>query len=224
GSPVACSLVGSVPVFAPASSVPNTIVYRSVFFDGITPGAAGKVVRVFQNPCDPSPSSVTDYSCSYVSNAWVFSVPRTLPAGVPDGLSNTIFFSEHYRLCRRLEFSLFMNSLQYRPDITSGGSTTAPTFADAGYDPHNAGDPDIGDYYPITVGTPPRSAATDGVTFQSRPSLAECDPRQPNAASSRGLQALMGDGSVRTIRAGVSPFVFWAAVTPAGGEVESADF
>jgi hypothetical protein len=33
----------------------------------------------------------------------------------------------------------------------------------------------------------------------------------------------MFDGSVRVIGPGVSPEVFWAAVTPAGGEAASLD-
>jgi hypothetical protein len=37
------------------------------------------------------------------------------------------------------------------------------------------------------------------------------------------LPVALFDGSVRTIRPGVSPEVFWAAVTPAGGEVAPLD-
>ena len=89
--------------------------------------------------------------------------------------------------------------------MVTGWVGTVPTFADNGL-------PDIGssysDYYPITVGNPPRSAAADNVTFQARPSIAECDPRQPNAASLRGLQVLMGDGSVRSINYAAGNQVF----------------
>jgi hypothetical protein len=38
-----------------------------------------------------------------------------------------------------------------------------------------------------------------------------------------GLLVGMFDGSVRTYGPSVSEFVFWAAVTPAGGEATSAD-
>jgi hypothetical protein len=34
----------------------------------------------------------------------------------------------------------------------------------------------------------------------------------------------LADGSVRTIHPGISPETFWAAVTPAGGEVLGADW
>lgn len=77
---------------------------------------------------------------------------------------------------------------------------------------YSMGRPMPGDYAPMTSGHPP-------VTFQLRPSIDDCDPRQPNASSSSGLQVGLADGSVRTIRHGVDPKVFWGAVTPAGGEV-----
>jgi len=54
-----------------------------------------------------------------------------------------------------------------------------------------------------------------------RPTIDECDPDQPNASHPGGLQVGMADGSVRIVRPGVSPAIFWGAVTPtpAGGEV-----
>jgi type II secretory pathway pseudopilin PulG len=198
------------------------------------PGAAKPgPAAVFRNPLDPSrsvyESDGPEHSCSYVSNAQVFSVVRALPGGVPDGVSNTVFFAEHYRVCRGTAFDLFRNTNydRYKADYQFGDSweqRSAPTFADYGYSPHHLGEPPNADYYPLTAGAPPRSAAADGVTFQARPALADCDPRQPNAASARGLQVGMGDGAVRTVRPGVSPFVLWAAVTPDRGEVEAPDF
>ena len=151
-------------------------------------------------------------------------MPKSLLNGLPDGLSNTIFFTEHYRNCRGVGFELFTIGTGGRYGPAGGGyMATAPTFADFGYSDRSPGRfPDI-DFYPITSGSPPRSIAAGGVTFQSRPSIAECDPRMPNAASSRGLQVCMGDGCVRTIREGITPVVFWGAVTPGGGEVVSVD-
>ena len=81
------------------------------------------------------------------------------------------------------------------------------------------GRPLPGDHAPVTSGDPPVSTSAPGVTFQLRPSLDDCDPRQPNASSSSGLQVGMADGSVRIVRHGIDPKVFWGAVTPAGGEV-----
>lgn len=205
-------------------------VHRAVLIEGQVPDAlkASVVIasRRFHNPLDSSGfprEEDKDTNCSYVSNAQVFSMSRSLSGGVPDGLSNTIFFTEHYRVCRYNNFDLFTIATWTR-DYPSGYASTAPTFADFGYSSRHPSGLEHRDYYPITSGNPPRSTATAGVTFQTRPSLAECDPRLPNAASSRGLQVCMGDGSVRTVRPGVDPPVFWGAVTPASGEVLALDW
>lgn len=47
----------------------------------------------------------------------------------------------------------------------------------------------------------------------------ECDPAVPQGTTSGGLVAAYVDGSVRTLRAGMSEAAFWGAVTPASGEV-----
>lgn len=56
------------------------------------------------------------------------------------------------------------------------------------------------------------------VPFQHRPRAGQCDPRFPQAAGRSGLGCAMADGSVRFIAPSVERAVFWAAVTPAGGE------
>ncbi|HEY2783511.1 MAG TPA: H-X9-DG-CTERM domain-containing protein [Fimbriiglobus sp.] len=60
-----------------------------------------------------------------------------------------------------------------------------------------------------------------GVTFQVRPlpSAENCDPSLAQTPHVGGMLAAMADGSVRTVRPSVTPEVYWAAVTPAGGEV-----
>jgi prepilin-type N-terminal cleavage/methylation domain-containing protein len=188
----------------------------------------GRTIAVFVNPFDPSGLAGArefDFSCSYVNNAQVFSLHLKI-GNIGDGLSNTVFFAEHYRVCGRSQFNIFcIYNADRGGQEGTGWTGTAPTFADYGYIRYhmNHWSPE-NDYYPITAGNPPRSSAADNVTFQSRPSLAECDPRQPNAASSRGLQVLMGDGSVRTVHPNVSKYVFWAAVTPNGAELDMPDF
>jgi len=54
--------------------------------------------------------------------------------------------------------------------------------------------------------------------FQHRPRASECDPNYAQAAGRSGLYCAMGDGSVRLFAPTVDRAVFWAAVTPAGGE------
>jgi Protein of unknown function (DUF1559) len=59
--------------------------------------------------------------------------------------------------------------------------------------------------------------------FQHRPRASECDPKFPNAAGRSGMYCGMADGSVRLFSPTVHRAVFWAAVTPAGGEVVQFD-
>ena len=69
---------------------------------------------------------------------------------------------------------------------------------------------------PVTRVTRPSRA---GVTSQVRPAPMHADPFLPQTPFAAGLPVALFDGSVRTVRPGVLPELFWGAVTPAGGEV-----
>jgi hypothetical protein len=167
---------------------------------------------------------------NYTMNAQVFTGRQRLPGAVADGLSNTVFYSERYVRC-------FTASSEYGYDAPSA----RPTFADGG---PAVRAPNSHQVYPITDhATGVTRPSIPGMTFQVRPArflrpdidqpggielLLEwmenppadlCNPRVPQALHAAGLTVGMGDGSVRTVRPGVSPEVFWALVTPAGGEV-----
>jgi hypothetical protein len=66
--------------------------------------------------------------------------------------------------------------------------------------------------------------ALTGAPFQAGPPRDACDPRVPQSAHSGVMLCALGDGSVRTVTASVSPMTFYAAVTPAGGEVPGTDW
>jgi hypothetical protein len=171
-------------------------------------------VRLYENPLDPSRGIANSIAgsgeidrlgvCSYPWNAQALGVQPTLSTAT-DGLSQTIWIAEHYAWnCGGTAF------------LSEGGmgsiwAAQPATFAHGGTIP---GRPAPGDYVPITSGDPPVSRAADGKTFQVRPQVAECDPRLPNATSSRGLQVAFGDGSVRILGPAIAPEVFWSAVTP----------
>jgi len=55
--------------------------------------------------------------------------------------------------------------------------------------------------------------------FQIQPTQAQCNVYLPQSIHSSGINAMMMDGSVRTIGNSVDPNVWAAALTPSGGEV-----
>jgi prepilin-type processing-associated H-X9-DG protein len=82
----------------------------------------------------------------------------------------------------------------------------------------------FGDFYPVTIGPPPSSTANQfDVTFQVVPQekanygLAQTGHRS-------GMQVALCDGSVRTLAGGMEPTTYWAAVTPASGDVPGSDW
>lgn len=177
-------------------------------------------ISTYINPLDPSmgftnPAIGWDISpsrlsvSSYALNAQFFAFyPRM--RRMSDGASQTIWLTEHYA------WNCNQTSFIYTIGTSNKWSPYQPaTFAQG----PNLGRPAPGDYYPITTGNPPVSIAADNKTFQVRPTIEGCDPRLPNASSTRGLQIALGDGSVRILAPSIEPRIFWGMVTPAGGEV-----
>jgi hypothetical protein len=131
-----------------------------------------------------------------------------------DGASNTIAFGEHYAYkCGDAEFNWFTDEqhvFDKEPRVMHRAS-----FADA----------DSQDVIPITSGAPPVTVGSvPNVTFQTAPPIADCDPRLPQTPHHAGMLVGLGDGSVRTLSPAMSITTFWAAVTPAGGEVLGNDW
>ncbi|MBX9623633.1 MAG: DUF1559 domain-containing protein [Gemmataceae bacterium] len=193
-------------------------------------------IRVYVSPADPSlvthrSPGPRNYS-SYPANAQLFGRPVVFPASLPDGTSNTIAFAEHYARCGDTAF-------YYEWGVVWARTVRRPSFADRGRSPPGQLYPTgLRDVIPVTAGSPPESrASTPGRTFQVRPKVwapihlydprppgpDECDPLIPQTPHEGGLLAALADGSVRTVRPGVAETVFWAAVTPDGGEVAPLD-
>jgi prepilin-type N-terminal cleavage/methylation domain-containing protein len=167
---------------------------------------------------------------SYAFNMTAFVGPPRFPDSIRDGTSNTIAFSECYYVRYYPELPLVtggnaqswmfyanINHADRSPfppfplNVTGG---RRPSFADIGWE----------DVVPVTTGDPPVTRpSVPGVTFQVKPPLQTANARQLQTPFSAGLPVAMFDGSVRTISPRVSPEAFWAAVTPAAGEVFSLD-
>ncbi|MBX9583392.1 MAG: DUF1559 domain-containing protein [Gemmataceae bacterium] len=180
-------------------------------------------VPAYQGPADPTLAApVAGYpdrgNASYAANFQAFRAGMTLAASYPDGTSGTIAFGERYARCKvasiRWEFAVFSCSDMSGKEVPcSGGDDRRPTFADLDY---------FDDVVPVVAagGTGP---SVDGLTFQTQPRPEDCDYRIPQTPHSSGMLTAYMDGSVRITRPGVAPVVFWALVTPAGGEVVPLD-
>jgi hypothetical protein len=172
---------------------------------------------------------------SYSFNMAAFVGPPRFPGSIADGTANTVAFCERYyeryfspepvavqhldNGVKREVWSLSQLAYGHNgpalpspfpPFPLQNNDIRRPSFADAGY----------ADVVPVTEGNPPVTRPSrPGATFQVRPALYHADPALPQTPFSAGLPVALFDGSVRTVRPGVRPEVFWAAVTPAGGEV-----
>ena len=69
-------------------------------------------------------------------------------------------------------------------------------------------------------------AVGPGSKFQVQPTpyLGNCDPTRASTAHPGGMQVSLADGSVRTLAPSMSGTTWWAAVTPADGEVLGSDW
>jgi prepilin-type N-terminal cleavage/methylation domain-containing protein len=63
-----------------------------------------------------------------------------------------------------------------------------------------------------------------GSTFQLVPTQAACNPRLPSTPHEGGINAVLADGSARTITSGITGITWWAAVTPAAGDRAGNDW
>ncbi len=191
--------------------------------------------KFFISPADPTQDKKLinqEFHCnsSYAANYYGFRKPqKSLNYSFLDGLSQTISFAEHYSRCGQYNFTRTWFEIWWNYESPHDLIRPA-TFA------HNDaelakldGIRDIGaliittttkDIYPITTGYPPRTRGSDpNLTFQVRPRLKDCDPRIPQTPHLGGMLVSYFDGSVRTMRRQVDPFIFWASVTPDRGEI-----
>ncbi len=171
---------------------------------------------IFQSPADPSFEAFSDLQSgdtSYVGNAMLFREAVTMTNAATDGLSNTIMWGEQYARCGRTAFQYSVSSVE---TFTIKGRLIfdthyRPSFADR-YANH---------FYPVVVNgvaTPIQDyfpTAISNVNFQLAPMPADCIPNLPATPHREGMFAAMGDGSLRTIRAGTGDSIFWGLVTTA---------
>lgn len=163
--------------------------------------------RFFESPADPSLSYYPPVgrfgargNSSFCYNALIVLSDRVYPECIPDGASNTILNSEHYARCGEgngwtdFVWSLF---------DSKGSGPRRASFADKGY----------GDLLPVAGQPLPTE------TFQPAPFPPDCDSRRLQSSHKQGLLIALADGSARRMSTTVKGNVFWALITPDGGEV-----
>jgi prepilin-type N-terminal cleavage/methylation domain-containing protein len=208
--------------------------FRSMTRGNVPPGGycGGQYmvkVKTFICPSDPSFSTSTGWSLTtnggangfavscYSANYLVFGNPNgngdftcvqgsnRLPASIPDGVSNTIFFGEIYGSC----------SLSTNP---AAGNSAASLWADSTlpWRPimcHNTASKNVNPGY----------AACFLFQVQPKP-FGTCDPSRGQSAHTGGTNVGLGDGSVRFVTASVTAQTWASACDPRDGGVLGSDW
>jgi hypothetical protein len=169
-----------------------------------TPMVQQSRVKTYICPSDPTNKDNDGGYASYGANGQIFrdvypgwgpSLSK-FPATLADGTSNTIMFTEKLAKCNSGNYPN-----NYWPDW-------GPIFAS-----NDLGDP---------------TGPLISPAFQSKPSLsgdvAICNGGIASSPHTAVINTALGDGSVRAVSNGVSGVTWWAAITPAGGEVLGNDW
>jgi len=185
------------------------------------------VVKTYRCPSDPTFGNGLNQgdwaTGSYLSNFQVFGAPSkgnsawgngvgtpNLKGSFSDGTSNTILFAEQYAQRAGGHWTLWAHG--------GWNNSWSPIFAYGSADgatPFNSGmDTGTG-----VVGT--ASKFYVGVPFAQ---LTTADILRPVSSHSGVIQVGMGDGSVRGLTSGMSGTTWWAACTPAYGDLLGSDW
>jgi prepilin-type N-terminal cleavage/methylation domain-containing protein len=195
-----------------------------------TPGFIGAtILKGYLCPSDPSvpPGTYTDQiygiewaTSSYAGNFLAFAVvdaafnpvnyqgASRIPSSFVDGTSSTILFAERYAVCESIPMAL------PRACLWDFWETPGVLFGGPGHD-----------YFPyIALATSNGDNVGPQSIFQVRPTPGNCDPSRASTAHVSGIQVVLVDASVRTLSTRVSGTTWWAACTPASGEVLGSDW
>jgi prepilin-type N-terminal cleavage/methylation domain-containing protein len=202
------------------------------------PGVVIAAGSVFVPAGYPHQYSSTGWAtASYAVNGllWPNNVRPNLNQTFADGTSNTIVVAERAQVCGGVPNLWAMSdSPPHQPAFatTWDGYPTGNKVVPAVPLRSNGATTAMFTAQPIMVlgtsgGATAPPTGPDGrtiVPFQAAPSTADCDPRVPQTPHASGMLVALCDGSVRTVAPSVSQYSFWAACTPAGGEVLGADW
>jgi prepilin-type N-terminal cleavage/methylation domain-containing protein len=207
----------------------------SNFYSVYNNGTYTRPIPIYQCPSDPTNqfAGILDPgnpwgTTSYGANYQVFGNPdagnngsnmqggNRFPASIVDGTSNTIFFTEKFTRCNGFgslwghgnwEFNWMAMFAYGNRQGTQGYSTydLGGWGASAGYGFGTVGPASIFQVMPM-------------------PWQSACDPTRAASGHTAGIQAALGDGSVRFVAQGISGTTWWFAITPANGDVLGNDW
>jgi type II secretory pathway pseudopilin PulG len=173
-------------------------------------------VPTYKSPGDPTLTEAPGLQGMPAKTSYVLNMPAadggiSLPFSFPDGTGATICASEsyYYKAPPDAPYVFYLYTYIFGPtNPDDRGGNRRPTFADAAWF----------DAVPVTANGQ-SSCSVPGLTFQVRPAPNAIDPRVVQTPFAAGLPVALFDGSVRTLAPRTAETVFWALITPAGGEV-----
>jgi len=149
------------------------------------------VMKLYVSPADPHYAEALRLGLSsYAANEELFTKRSSLQRSVPDGLSGTLAFAEHYSICG--------------PDSPKNNSPYRFGFSARSQ---------MASEIPAVFGWEDRE-----YTFQVRPPMEECRSYVAQTPHRGGMLAALVDGSVRILGATMSRATYYGAISPAGGE------
>jgi prepilin-type N-terminal cleavage/methylation domain-containing protein len=196
------------------TEAPNNFAFGSyaanamAFSKGTYNGAAGDYLNYYVTGADPGSITATDASDPICAGQ------KVIDASFPDGLSNTIFFTEKYARCgpdmTASNGNNFSGSTQWADRFTVYSGAFIAFFPN----PNNGNPP------------APQNYGTAG-KFQVRPFPWQSNNCKIDIASTGhdgGIIAGLGDGSVRICAGGMSPNTWWLALVPEDGNAMPNDW
>jgi prepilin-type N-terminal cleavage/methylation domain-containing protein len=228
-----------------SSSGPGLGGVPNVLFPGNN-GVYSQPVKTFQCPADPSAQggtvTVNGFTWgvgNYAFNSLILSKENginytnpptanghsynpggaaTIPGSFPDGMSNTILATEKYAVCTNSAYPeggsywaySALSSPALPPPMQPKPKPVYPGFEIS--------------FFAAAAGGATAIGPASKFQLQPSPFQGNCDPLRASSPHSGGIQALLGDGSVRSISSGISPDTWWFACTPSGGEVLGSDW
>jgi prepilin-type N-terminal cleavage/methylation domain-containing protein len=133
-----------------------------------------------------------------------------IPANIPDGLSNVVFYTEKLTFC--------MIAPQGPAEMAANGGQCNGPGGDLFCGGNNWSDPLLDFFAPVYNDLPTGTITPASATPQIAPNYQlNCDPTRPSCGHTGVIICAMGDGSVRSVTASVTPLTWFQANVPNDG-------